>query len=123
VHTGKAAFQATVPVVLRGLDAGCELRDVQPVVAGMVELDRPTANQQERYGLILIADRLAEVGERLAEVLARSRFGLVRPQQSGQSISAVRIICFDDQVGEKRPRLVGGEVSDGFPAQGHPKRS
>jgi hypothetical protein len=112
-----------MPVTSTGLDAGRELRNVQPVVAVTVELDRPTVDQQERYGLILVTDRLAEVGERLAEVLARSRFGLIRPQQSGQSISAVRIICFDDQVSEKRPRLVGGEVSDGFPAQGHPKGS
>jgi hypothetical protein len=89
-----------VPVPFAGLDEGRERRDIQPMVAVAIELDRLTADQQEWHSLIPVIERLTQIRERLAQVMAGLVLGLVGPKEPDQRIPAVSTICFDDQIGQ-----------------------
>ena len=97
--------------------------DVEPIVAIDVELDRLSGDEQERGFRIVVADGLAQVGQRAPQIGTSGAFGLFSPQQPGQLFAAVRAFCFNHQVGQQRPYLVRFKASDQFPIQGHLKGS
>ena len=71
------------------------------MVAGPVELDRLPCDQQERRPGIMIADRLAQVGEGMAQIAARVGLGGIRPELSGQLLAAMGSIWMQQQTGEE----------------------
>src|SRR5919202_253004 len=71
VGTGCALLGAGMPMPPAGLQQIGEYRDVQPVVAGCVELYGFRADVEERWRCRVIANRLAQRGERLTQTIAR----------------------------------------------------
>jgi hypothetical protein len=112
LDTWHTVAQTAVAVLLaRGAQPG-EGSDVEPVVAIGVELDRLAANQKEWLLVVfLIAEGLAQVGERLAEIVTGPALGLIRPKQASQDIPAMGVACLDGQVGQQCPHFVGSKVS------------
>lgn len=97
-------------------------RDVQPVVAGGVELEGVAGGQQEGGLCRAVADDLAEVVEGVAQVAEGIPVGPLGPQQPGQCLAAVRPVGFHGQVGQQRPDFHGFKVGDRFPIQCDPER-
>ena len=58
-----------------------------------------------------IADHLAQVRQRLAQIMPRDWVGLIGPEQPGQRITLVRPIGLDNQVGQQRPDFIRLESS------------
>ena len=96
----KEAFQETAPVqggrFLQLVDSGLvclhqrpERRHVEPAVAGRVELDRVAGDQKERRRGVTVTDRLAQVGQSIAQILAGRSIRPIGPQQPGQYVTAV----------------------------------
>ena len=54
----------------------------------------------------LVAERLAQIGERLTQVVAGIVIGLIGPQQPRQRIARVRASGFERQVGQQRAHLL-----------------
>jgi hypothetical protein len=114
-----------MPMLPALADEGSKDRDVENVVAGMVELDRLAGDDEERFDvtIVLVADNLAEVRKGLAEIVTRSLLGVVRPEQPGQRVPPVRMVCLNGQIGQQRSCLVGGKVGDRFTVQGDLERA
>ena len=70
-----------------------------------------------------VADRLAQVGQRLAQVGARRGVGQLGPQQPDQRIALVRPVGLDRQVGQQGARFVVREAADRLPIQRDPHGS
>ena len=66
LRTGVAARRTTVWVRGAGGEQGREGADVQPVVAGRIELNSVAGNEEKRRISGMVPDGLAEGGERLA---------------------------------------------------------
>jgi hypothetical protein len=87
------------------------------VVAGGVELEGVTGDEQEGGLCRAVADDLAEVVEGVAQVAEGVPVGPLGPQQPGQDIAAVRPVGFHGQVGQQRPDFGGFKGGDRFPIQ------
>ncbi len=107
-------------VRLHHLPEGC---DIEPVIAGRVELDRVTGDEQEGRFRRAVADHPAQVGEGVAQVAEGVSVRPIGPQQSGQHLAAVRPIRFHGQISQQCPDFVGFETGDGLPIQRHLERS
>ena len=89
-----------MPMALAILREGGEPGDIQPVITVPVELNRSAADQQIGHRGVTITDRLTKVRERLTEILASTSFRFIGPQEPGQSVPAMRMICFNSQIGK-----------------------
>jgi hypothetical protein len=70
-------------VALAGVEQCGKCGDVDLVVAGRIELDSIARNPQKRACGRAVAKYLAEIRQRLAQVVARVEVGLFGPQQAG----------------------------------------
>ena len=85
VNTQVAAIQPWMVVSVNSLQAITEIRHVQLVTAGGVELDGSMGAEKESRGSIALFERLANIVERLVQVSQRTSLGHVRPEQTRQS--------------------------------------
>ena len=65
------------------------------------------------WAVVGIAQGLAQIGERLAQVLPGAGVGLVGPKEGGQAFAAVRALALDGQIGQQGAGFVGGKIGDG----------
>jgi len=56
-----------------------------------------------------LADRVLELVQRLAQIVARSSLRLLGPEQPGKQGASVRMLCFHGEVAQQSLRL-GGEM-------------
>jgi hypothetical protein len=70
-------------------------------------LDRLAGDEQERCLSGSVTEDLAHVSQRLAQIGASHRVGLVGPKQSDEGFTTVRPVGFDDQVNQQGTRFVG----------------
>ena len=73
---------------------------------------------QERRRGAGIADRGAQVGQYLAQIMSRRCIGQFGPQQRGQRVAVVRPLGLEREIGEQGARLVIGEATDRLPTCG-----
>ena len=90
---------------------------VQRMQAVGVELDGVARDVQQGRGGGCVADGLAQVGQRLAQVGARRVVGQLGPQQAHQGIALMGAVGLDRQVSQQRPRLVVAESGSHLPVQ------
>ncbi len=90
---------------------------IQGVVAAWIELDGVAGDQQEWRRGAGVAERLAQVGQHLAQVGARRRIGQFGPQQANQRITVMGTLGLDRQVGQQGARFVLREAADRLPIQ------
>jgi hypothetical protein len=103
------------------------------MIALRVELDRVPTGEHEgstrfplplrRCSRVVIVDGLSQLIEGLSETAEGVVPGLMRPKQTGQGISAMGTVGFDNQVGQQSACVVRGEISDRLAVQGHSERS
>lgn len=63
-------------------------------------------NEEEWKVSLPISDPLAQVKQRLAQILPGVPLRSFRPEQRGPRFPAVQPICFDDQIGQQGSDLV-----------------
>ncbi|MEA3376668.1 MAG: hypothetical protein U9R72_10800 [Chloroflexota bacterium] len=106
-------------LVLAGLGEEVEEGpDVEPAVAGSVELEGGPGDEEEGSIGPPVAEEAAEVGEGVAEVAAGVLFREIGPQQIGEAGPGPWALGLDGEVGEERADLVGAEAVHGLAVQG-----
>jgi hypothetical protein len=78
---------------------GVEHGDIQPVVAGGIELYCTAGDLKEWRVRRVIVQHLAEIAKRLREGVAGRPFGLMGPQEAGQCFPRVGAVRLDRQTG------------------------
>jgi hypothetical protein len=102
---------------LAALQEGREGNDVDPGVAGRVELDRVPGDEHEwRYGLA-VSDRGTELGQGMAQVRPGRALWPTGPEHLGQYCPAVRLVTLDRQKSQKRPDLFRFKAGDRLAVQ------
>jgi hypothetical protein len=99
-QTETAAVQAGMRVGSAGVQQSAHSQDVDPADAVVVEPDDLPGDGQERGLYGAIADRAAQVGQCLAQVLSSYTLRTVRPEQARQCFSSMRSAGLGPKVGQ-----------------------
>jgi hypothetical protein len=75
--------------------------DVDPVIAGRVELDCLAGDAKETRLCVVVANGGTELGERVAQVGARRTARPVGPEQAGQGVATVGLVRFYREIDEQ----------------------
>ncbi len=108
-----------VGVFLMGVHEGVKSGCIDPMIAVLVELNGFACDQQKWGRCVVIADRLPEICQRLAQVVPGGLLRLVRPQESRQRFPAVGAARLDAQVSQQRPHFPGFKTGDRLISQGY----
>ncbi len=95
--------------------------DIQVIIAGRVELEGLSGDDQAGGRRLAIGNGPLQGEEGLAQAVAGPGLGLFGPQQPGQRLAAVGPVGFDGQVGQQGPHLVVFKGGDRLPGQDHLK--
>ena len=97
--------------------------DVEPVIAGRVELDRVSSDQKKRGQGIVVTDHPAQVGENATQINPCRSIGNLRPKQGSQTLSTMGALRLDGQISQQGSYLVGFKAGSRLTIQGGPKGS
>jgi hypothetical protein len=102
-----------VRVLLHTINQGRELGYIQHKITVLVKLQCLDGDMEIWWVNISVTDNTAQDQECLAETLARSAFGVLRPQQSRQEFAAMWTIGFNHQVSQQRANFIIFKSCDG----------
>ena len=122
-QAGVAECLPHVVVAPAGNDQVSERRYVQVGVPAGVELDGVMGDHQVGRCRLIVIHEPPQVGERLAEVMARCALGPFRPEHAGQAFATVGAIRLYSQVGQQGTHPVRVKADEGFTVQGGLERS
>jgi hypothetical protein len=111
-RAGGTRFGMAMGMLITAGQEIAESCDVEVMVAGSIPLDRVGRDAQHRHTGGAVANRLAQVGQRLVQAQVRRTLGPLGPQQPGQRSAPVRPIGFERQVRQQRPHFVRFERRD-----------